>query len=259
MFWLIAHSELFFIVLLVFLVLVVEAGFRARRVSTDRHPEVQPALEAARDGMGVLLALLLGFSLPMALPHYEQRIQLVPDEADAINTVAQRAELLPEPARTKILDLLPQYMNARLAFAEAGWDEQATRKAIEHADALQDQMWQETVAAAHQYPTPITATVVQALGTLSNMIEQRRAAEEKHIPGVIWAVFILIATLACFVVGYSMRHRIWLSAVVLPLMVSIVLSLTAELDHSQAGLVTTTQNSMVREQQELSRMRALAP
>ncbi len=259
MFWLIEHSELFFFVLLVFLVLMVEAGFWARRASTDRSPEVQPALDAARDGLGVLLALLLGFSLPMALPHYEQRIQLVPDEADAINTVAQRAELLPEPARTKILNLLPQYVNARLAFAEAGWDEQLTQKSIEQAEALQAQMWQETVAVARQYPTPITATVVQALGTLSNMIEQRRAAEEKHIPAAIWAVFLLIASLASFVVGYAMQHRIWLSMIVLPLMAAIVLSLTAELDHSQHGLVTTTQNSMVREQQELRQIYVPAP
>ena len=64
-------------------------------------PTCSPFVESARDRLGVLLSLLLGFSLPMALPHYEQRIQLVTDEneASAISTVAQRAQMLPETYR----------------------------------------------------------------------------------------------------------------------------------------------------------------
>ncbi len=87
MLWLIAHTEIFFPALLVGLILVVEFGFRIRRVSPEISVELQPVIESARDGLGVLLSLLLGFSLPLSLPHYEQRTQLVTDEANAIATV----------------------------------------------------------------------------------------------------------------------------------------------------------------------------
>jgi hypothetical protein len=71
--------------------------------------ERQSLIESARDGLSVLLSLLLGFSLPMAVSHFEERNQLVIDEADAIGTVEQRAQILPEPFRTNILQVLREY------------------------------------------------------------------------------------------------------------------------------------------------------
>jgi hypothetical protein len=82
------------------------------------------------------------------------------------------------------------------------------------------------------------------------LIEQRLAATEKHIPTAIWLVFILISTLNCFVVGYSMRRRVLLGLVVSPLTVAIVLSLVSELDNPRAGFVRVSQQSMRRLQQD---------
>ncbi len=251
MIWLIAHTEVFFPVLLVGLILLVEVGFRIRRAHPETSSEIQSAIESARDGLGVLLGLLLGFSLPMSLPHYEQRTQLVTDEANAIATVGQRAQMLSEPFRDKILRLLPEYVNSRLEFASADLDEPTTIAAVNHAKQLQEEMWQGTVMAAQQDLNHVTPTVVRAVGQLSDLIEQRLAAEEKHIPAAIWLVFILISSLASFVVGYAMRRRAWLGMLVLPLTVAIVLSLVSELDNPSAGLVRVSQQSMLRLQQEL--------
>jgi hypothetical protein len=249
--WLIAHTEIFSPVLLVGLMLVVECGLRMRRVFPDTNAEHQPVIESARDGLGVLLGLLLGFSLPMSLPHYEQRTQLVTDEANAIATVEQRAQLLPEPLRDKILRPLPEYVVSRLEFASADLDGPAMVAAINRAKRLQQEMWQGTVMVAQQNLNQVTPTVIQAVGQLSDLIEQRRAAAEKHIPTVIWVVFILISSLTCFVVGYTMRCRVWLGMLVLPLTVTIVLSLVSELDNPRAGLVRVSQQSMLRIQQVL--------
>jgi hypothetical protein len=69
--WLIAHTELFFPISLVCVMLAVELGLRLRQASLDIDPERESLVESARDG------LLLGFSLPMVLPHYEQGNRLV--------------------------------------------------------------------------------------------------------------------------------------------------------------------------------------
>lgn len=255
--WLIRHTQVFFPALLLVLVLTVEFSFFLRRVSSDRIPEMQSTVESARDGLGVLMGLLLGFSLPMALPHYERRLQLVVEEADAVTTVAQRAQLLPEPSRTAILTLLPQYVDARLAFAGLNQGSPSTdsiEKAIERAQSLQNEMWQQVAAQARQSPTPIAAEVVQAVGSLSNMIDERSAADQNRIPLLIWAVFLSISSLTCFVVGYAMQRRIWLSVIVFPLMAAIVLSLTSELDYPREGLVRISQSSMLRVQPELKQM-----
>jgi hypothetical protein len=93
--------------------------------------------------------------------------------------------------------------------------------------------------------------VIQAVGQLSDLIEQRLAAAEKHIPAAIWMEFILISSLTAFVVGYAMRYRVWLAMLVLPLTVAIVLSLVSELDNPRAGLVRVSQQSMLRLQHDL--------
>ena len=64
-------------------------------------------------------------------------------------------------------------------------------------------MWQQTLMLVHPDLTLVTPMFVQAVGQLSDLIEQRLAATEKHIPTAIWLVFILISTLSCFVVGYT--------------------------------------------------------
>ncbi len=243
--WVIAHTQLFFPLLLSGLMLIVEFGFRLRQASPI-NGERQSLVESARGELSVLLGLLLGFSLPMALPHYEHRNQLVVDEADALITVQERAQLLPEPFRDEILSSFAKYVAARVEFGEAKPDEPAVQESVRHAKQFQSEMWEDTIRLVQRNPNAVTPIFVQALGELPDLIEQRQAAEEKRIPAVIWLVVILISALTCFVVGYSMRQRFFLAMVVVPLTVAIVLSLVAELDYPRTGLVHDSQQSIQR-------------
>jgi hypothetical protein len=229
---------------------MVEAGFRLRPPLEGFDAEFRSVVESARDGLGVLLGLLLGFSLLMALPHFEQRTQLVTDEANTIATVAQRAELLPDPFRDKMVQPLREYIHARLEFADAESDAYEMI-AVNRAKRLQNEIWQQTVMLVQQNLTIVTPLFVRAVGQLSDMIEQRLAATEKHIPTAIWLIFILISMLTCFVVGYCMRRRVLLGMLVVPLTVAIVLSLVSELDNPRAGFVRISQQSMLRLQWEI--------
>ncbi len=246
MLWIIAHTEIFFPLLLAGLVLVVELGFRLRQASGNVDGERQSLIESARDELIVLLGLLLGFSLPMALPHYEHRNELMVDEANAIATVEERGQLLPEPFRGKILLSLREYVEARLQFDRAGTDGTASSASIERAHQIDKQILQETAALTQQTGNGLTPLFVQSLGAMRDLIEQRLAAEEKRVPSVIWMVHISISVLTSFVVGYSMRRRLFLTMLVLPLTVAIVLSLVGELDNPRTGFVREGQQSMQR-------------
>ncbi len=252
--WLIAHTEVFFSLLLIGLVLAAEFGFRLRHASHGVDAERQSLIESARNELGVLLGLLLGFSLPMALPHYEHRNQLVIDEANAITTVQERAELLPEPFQDRILLSLGEYVGTRIEFGESTSSQRALVESVDHAQQLQNEMWQQTARLVQQNPNVVTPLFVQALDKLPDLVEQRLAAEEKHIPAAIWLVMILIATLTCFVVGYGMRQRFFLGMLVVPLMVAIVLSLASELDNPRTGFVHDNQQSIRRVYVNLSRV-----
>ena len=92
--------------------MMCEIGIRVRfRISAaideDRHEQIA----AARDALAVLLSLLLGFTLAMALKHFDDRRDLVVEEANAIGTTSLRALTLPEPARCEVLELLREYVD----------------------------------------------------------------------------------------------------------------------------------------------------
>lgn len=251
MLWLTVHPRLLFLVLLFGLMLMVEAGLRLRGLWGNSDEERQSLVDSARDGLSVLLSLLLGFSLPMAQPHYDQRNQLIIDEANEIETVRERAEMLPEPFRGKIVELLREYVDTRIDYNNEGLNEAAIRKLATRAKELQHAMWQQSVMLVQKNPTITTPLFTQSLGLLSDLVEKRLAADEKRIPSAIWLVLTLISMLTAFVVGYSMRRRFLLTMLVLPLTVAIVLSLVAELDSPRTGAIRLEQRSLERLQLDM--------
>ena len=122
---LIDYPVALFAVLFVTLVSVVEIGRRlALRTSVNGDKDLHEQIVAVRDGLSVLLSLLLAFSLAMVLTRFDLRKQLIVDEANAIGTTRLRAQMLAEPARGKILNLLRTYLDARIEFTEAGLNEE---------------------------------------------------------------------------------------------------------------------------------------
>jgi hypothetical protein len=244
--WLIDHPWQFFPILLLGLCFCVNLGFHFRRSDEQTHSQI----ESARDGLNLLLSLLIGFTLPMAQPHYDHRKELIIDEANAIATVHLRAEMLPEPFRGKILGELREYLNSRTDFAKEDMDEAALRACLARSKQLQNEMQQQAVAFVEQSPNSVTAIFVQALNQLGDLTEKRLAAEENRIPTAIWLMVVLIAVLASLVTGYSMRRRVLVEMIVLPLTVAIVMTLVAELDSPRTGAIRVGQQSMERLQLE---------
>src|SRR5215469_3053184 len=70
-----------------------------------------------REGLFVLLALLLGFTIAGVIPRFNQRRDLVVEEAVSINATWLQAQILPEPQRERSLQLLRQYVAVRRQFS----------------------------------------------------------------------------------------------------------------------------------------------
>ena len=61
----------------------------------------------------------------------------------------------------------------------------------------------------------------------------------------------LISFLACLTVGMSVRRRFWYVMMITPLMISIVMSLIADLNSPRSGFLQTDRKSMHRLLQEV--------
>ncbi len=235
------------------LLVVVEAGFRlglwkAANIDEQRHDQVVET----RNEIAVLLSLLLGFTLAMVLPRFDQRKLLVVEEANAIGTTYLRAQMLPEGIRGNTQELLRGYVSSRLDFFAAGLSSERLQASLAHSKQVQSSLWQQAVAIAQQSPTPISALYIQSLNEMIDLDTKRVTALENRIPPTIWLMLLFIAVLTCLTIGYSQRRRFLLSTVVPPLMIAIVMSLIADLDTPRSGLITIGQQSMERLQSDMS-------
>ena len=223
-------------------------GYRlalSTRINEDSHHHEH--ITGLREGLFVLLGLLLGFTVAIVLPRFDERRQLVIDEANAIGTTLLRAEILPEPQRGRTLELLREYVVVRHDFAsETLLDRSALNRQTQRTKALQGQLWQQIVAVTQQSQTAVVATYLQALNDMIDVSEKRLAAFENRVPKTVWLIIFVVAIFQSFATGFSLKRRFWFSLVMTPLVIGVVMALLADLDSPRTGLIRIEQNSMER-------------
>ena len=115
-----------------------EGGFwTGKRRSRRSEQEQEMVVRGLVGGMLGLEAFMLAFTFGAAASHFDTRRQSLLDEANAIRTAYLRADLLPEPHRAEIRNLLREYVDVRLEGVRSGKIEQA----IARSEELQNQLW----------------------------------------------------------------------------------------------------------------------
>ena len=217
----------------------------ATHINEDSHHHEH--ITGLREGLFILLSLLLGFTVAMVLPRFDERTQLVVDEANAIGTTMLRAETLPEPHRSRTTELLREYVMVRRDFArQTLLNRPALDRETQRTKDLQRQLWQEMLAAIQQNPTVVVTTYLQALNAMIDLAEKRLAAFENRVPSTVWLIIFLVAVFQSFTIGFSLKRRFWFSLVMTPMVVAIVMALVVDLDSPHTGLIGIRQNSMER-------------
>jgi hypothetical protein len=236
-----------------------EIGFRFGwwRQSKSNEPTRSQVntLQAASLG---LLALLLGFTFSMALTRFDTRKQLVLDEANAIGTTYLRAQLLPDPAREEVSNLLRRYVDVRLEFYQAGINQRRLQKVGDDTEKLHRALWSYAIATGRQDPRAIpTGLFIQSLNDLIDLHAKRVVALENHVPESIFVLLLIVATLSLGLVGYGAgmgRDRNLLPTVISLILIASVILLIMDLDRPRRGLIKVSQQSMVDLQNSLKRI-----
>jgi hypothetical protein len=218
---------------------MVEIGFRIGQRGWNAEEKVHLQFGAARDQAGVLLSLLLGFVLAMSLSRYDLRKQQVVDEANAIGTMRLRSQLLPQPMRVEAAGVIDEYIDARIAFANAGLGHAALTEARTHSAELQQRMWAVARESSERAPTPITALFVQSLNQTIDAGDTRLAGLENRVPRAVWVMIGTLSMLTALLAGLSLYRRSFAVMVLLPVMFSVVTFICADLDTPDRGLIPT--------------------
>jgi hypothetical protein len=230
----------------------IELGRRTAPYA-DIHEDAnrKEQMVAIRDGLFVLLSLLLGFTLSLTMPRYNERRTRVVEEAVSIGTTYLRAEVLPQPYRDNARDLLRHYVDARLDLDNAGEDAVRFHEATDHSKHIQAQLWADVVAVAQTDRTAVTLAYVNSLNQTIDLDEERIAALENRIPAPVWLLIMSVAVIAIFSRGMTLTGRFWPTLVLIPLTIAIVVALVADLDTPSAGLLRLDHRAMERLKSEL--------
>nr|WP_284505737.1 hypothetical protein [Caballeronia sp. INDeC2] len=234
---LVSHPITFFVLSFLLLSVAAYLGSRLRRV--------RPMADDMRDDFGVvqsaaltLLALVIGFSLSMAVGRYDQRKNLEEEEANAIGTELLRADLLPVEQASSIRTLLARYTDQRIRFYRVD-DGDELQQINAATNQLQSQLWSEARAGASSQPNPLTALTIAGMNDVINTQGYTQAAWWNHIPVSAWALMVAIGLFCNVLIGYGTRSpnpgRRFL--MLMPLIVSISFTLIADIDSPRNGLI----------------------
>lgn len=236
-----------FLITVVLILASIEGGLRvgAYRRKKARSEDKPPVGEMVAATLG-LLAFLLAFTFGMAASRFDTRRSLVVDEANAIGTTFLRAGLIDEPHRSQVRGLLREYVDARIV----GGDRSKLAQSLERSTVLHEKLWSHAEAVGRKDPGSIVVGLfITSLNETIDLHTKRLTfGLRTRIPWVIWVTLYLVSILGMSVIGYhaglaGSGRSIAMLAVLLSF--AAVLTLIADLDRSQEGLLRVSQQPLI--------------
>ena len=217
-------------------------GKQARRRRTDQSDQLS-TIQGAMLGM---LALLLGFSFALAAGRFNDRVQLIVSEANAIGTAWLRCDLLPDGARAELHQILGDYTDQRILFYDAA-DAAGQQAAAKKSGALQVKMW--AIVAEESKAQPALANVLlPPFNEVMDLQTARVAAATRHMPGMLLLLLLSCSLVSVASVGYGCGlagKRNVLLTTSLAFIISGALWATIDMDHPRKGLIRVGQQPML--------------
>jgi hypothetical protein len=237
-----------FVIVSLLLLTLAEAGCRCGLASRQRNPGAAAGHSGSVLGAVLgLLGLLLGFSFAMAVGRYDVRRALLLDESNAIGTTWLRADFLPAPHNQEVKVLLERYTRLKLEDGKAMSARDATTRSQAQIAEIHKALWAHADAAVAEKPSPVTVSFVTTLNETIDLDASRKAAMLNHVPGGVWLLLLMVAGCGAWASGYSSGTDGLRSAFnrgVFPILIAIVITLIADIDRPQKGLIGLSQQPL---------------
>jgi hypothetical protein len=203
--------------------------------------------EGARAGTGVvegavfgLIGLLIAFTFSGAAARFESRRQLVAEEANDIGTAWLRLDLLPSAIQPALRDQFRRYVDLRLEVYRKLPDIEAATAVLASCQALQAQIWAQTVDASREGPASAPMLLLPALNQMFDIVTTRTMAAKSHQPLIIFVMLIVLTLIGSLFAGYSMaaaKRRNWVHMLGFALIMAASIYIIVDLEYPRLGLI----------------------
>ena len=211
------------------------------RQDEDAHTSIGPMV----GGLLGMLGFVLAITFSMAAYQHDIRKQNVLEEANTIGTAYLRADLLDRQYATRLKRLLREYVDIRLKAASGTDLDAALAKSFE----IHSRLWTEVSTAAVKSPNTNTSLMIQSINDVIDMHEKRvTGGLRNRIPDSVWIALSAITAVTMITMGMQAGftgERRLVAVITLSLAFAAVVTLVADLNRPQSGLITVGQQAMV--------------
>jgi hypothetical protein len=237
---------LVYILISAIILLAFEFGyFISKRTSKTTDKNAPGAIVPMVSGLLAMLGFVLAFTFSMAAGENKARKQNIIEEAAVIETTYLRADLVEEPARSRIKQYLKEYVDIRI---DAVNHSKHLAKAIARSLELHDLLWSEVTSIETDNTNRNCLLLIQSVNQLIVMHEKRLAtALQNRIPDSIWTALFIISSLTMIAIGVqagiSQSRRLVVS-IPLILAFAALTTIIIDLDRIEHSLIHINQQSM---------------
>jgi hypothetical protein len=187
-----------------------------------------------------LVGLLLAFGLSLAVSRYESRRANIVSEANAIGTTYLRAQTLPEPMRSRSLELLVRYTRTAIGLSDHVPGSEAAKAARASEAQLERQLW--ALAAQALDAKPIASAPRLYVESLNETIDgetTRVVALSNRVPTAVLVLEVIGASVALGLLGahLAIGGRGVFGVLLASALIAFLLLVTADLDRPTRGLI----------------------
>lgn len=232
-------------------ILLLEYGRRLgqRRLSEEGGTTAMVGLNAVEGAVFALMGLLLAFTMSGALQRFDERRQLVLQEANAIGTAYDRMGLLVEQARVDLRGKLKAYLGERLQLYKVSIDFSVVNGAsVYSADQLakiavrRREVWDGAIAACSREPIAVPCNLIlPALNEAFEAARLRAGANERHPPQILYVMLFGLGLGGSLLAGFGMgaaTRRSPVHMVIFAGAISIALYVITDIEFPRQGLIS---------------------
>jgi hypothetical protein len=186
------------------------------------------------------VGLLLAFGLSLAVSRYESRRANIVSEANAIGTTYLRAQTLPEPMRSRSLELLVRYTRTAISLSDHVPGSDSAKAARASEEPMERQLW--ALAGQALDAKPIASAPRLYVESLNEMIDgetTRVAALSNRVPTAVLLLEVIGASVALGLLGahLAIGGRGVFGVMLASALIAFLLLVTADLDRPTRGLI----------------------
>lgn len=237
------HIPAYILVIPYFLLLLLFnwLGFIYRRYQNKKYPDAASlGLGTAEGSVLGLMALLLSFSFGISASKYDGRRTVIIQEANNIGTTILRCDLYPDSARKLFRNDLKNYLEARIAYYDAGDNDELIQRSLRDADSISLSCWKRATELSRN-PSNFAATMqmVPALNAMIDIVSTRDAGRKAVFPRLILIILLILTLLSSFLAGYGNKNHERKKVLVFSfaLMTALTMYLVIDLDRPRQGMI----------------------